>query len=255
MTIITDPLFYAFAIPAVICLGLSKGGFAGLGMVATPLLAIVIPPLHAAAILLPVLLLQDALSAWVYRKHWDPWNLKVLIPGAVLGMGAAWLFAAHVTDGMIRLVVGLIALGFSLNAWLKRGRPVERVTKPSAAMGSFWGALSAFTSALIHIGAPPYFAFVLPQRLEKMVYVATTCWFFAIINYMKVGPYFALGMFSTEGLATSAVLIPLAIAANFLGIWLVRLTPEGLFYKITYALVFLLGAELTRQGVVDLFWR
>ncbi len=255
MPIITDPWFYLFAVPAVIFLGLSKGGFAGIGMASTPLLALVMPPLQAAAILLPLLLLQDVLSTWVYRKEWDPWNLKVMLPGAVIGIGAAWLFAAQVSDGMIRLVVGLIALGFSAQAWWKRGRPVERVSRPSAVMGSFWGALSSFTSALIQIGAPPYFAFVLPQRLEKMVYVATTCWFFAIVNFMKVVPYAALGTFSTAGLATSAVLIPLAVISNFVGIWLVRITPEGLFYKITYVLVFLLGAELTRQGLVDLLWR
>ena len=62
MIIITDPLFYLFAIPAVIMLGLSKGGFSGVGMVSTPLLALVMPPLEAAAMLLPILLLQDAIS-------------------------------------------------------------------------------------------------------------------------------------------------------------------------------------------------
>ena len=197
--IITDPWFYIFAVPAVICLGLSKGGFAGLGMVATPLLALIMPPLQAAAILLPLLLIQDALSAWVYRKQWDAWILKVMLPGAVIGMGVAWLLVAHVSDGAIRLLVGVIALVFSAHSWLRRNRPIEAVKRPHAALGWFWGGLSSFTSALIHVGAPPYFAFVLPQRLEKMVYVATTVWFFAIVNWLKVVPYFALGQFSTGG--------------------------------------------------------
>ena len=56
LTVITDPLFYLRAIPAVTFLGLSKGGFAGLGMLATPLLALIVPPLEAAAILLPILI-------------------------------------------------------------------------------------------------------------------------------------------------------------------------------------------------------
>jgi len=253
--IITDPWFYIFAVPAVVCLGLSKGGFAGLGMVATPLLALIMPPLQAAAILLPLLLIQDALSAFVYRKQWDAWNLKVMLPGAVIGMGIAWLLVAHVSDGAIRLLVGVIALVFSANSWLRRNRPVEAPKRPSAALGWFWGGMSSFTSALIHVGAPPYFAFVLPQRLEKMVYVSTTVWFFAVVNWLKVVPYFALGQFSTNGLATSVVLIPLAVVANMLGIWLVRRINEKAFYKITYALVFILGAELTRQGIVDLFLR
>jgi uncharacterized protein len=251
MTIITDPLFYAFAVPAVVFLGLSKGGFSGIGMVSTPLLALIMPPLEAAALLLPILLVQDAFSAWVYRRVWDPWNLKVLLPGAVIGVGAAWLLAAHVPESAVRLLVGLIALGFVMYAFLSRGRPVDR-RRPHAAQGVFWGSLSGFTTTLIQIGAPPYYAFVLPQRLEKMIFVGTTVMFFAAANAMKIAPYAALGQFSTVGFVTSLALFPLAIASNYLGIWLVRRTPEEIFYKITNAIVFVIGCELTRQGLMDL---
>jgi uncharacterized membrane protein YfcA len=248
MTIITDPLFYAFALPAVVFLGLSKGGFSGLGMVSTPLLAIVMSPLEAAALLLPILLVQDAISVWVYRKVWDPWTLAVMLPGAVIGVGAAWLLAAYVSDAVIRLVVGVIAIGFVGYAFLRRNQPPEHF-QPRAAHGVFWGALAGFTTTLIQIGAPPYYAFVLPQRLPKMVFVGTTVMFFAAANAMKVAPYLALGQFSGAGIATSLLLFPLAIASNFLGIYLVRITPEAMFYQITNVLVLLIGCELTRQGI------
>ena len=251
MTIITDPVFYLAAIPAVIFLGLSKGGFSGIGMISTPLLALILPPLEAAAVLLPIILLQDAFSVWVYRRVWDGWNLKVMIPGAVVGIGLAWALAAYVPDSVIRLVVGLIALGFVGYAVIRRNRPVAR-QRPKAAYGVFWGALSGFTTTLIQIGAPPYYAFVLPQRLEKMIFVGTTVMFFAAANVMKIAPYFALGQFSSAGLATSAALIPLAIASNYLGVYLVRKTPESMFYTITNWIVFLIGCELTRHGVMEL---
>jgi uncharacterized protein len=251
MTIITDPLFYVFAVPAVVFLGLSKGGFSGLGMVSTPLLAIVMSPLEAAALLLPILLVQDAVSVWVYRKVWDPWNLAVLIPGAVVGVGAAWLLAAYVSDAVIRLVVGLIAIGFVTQAFIRRNRPRD-TRRPSAPAGVFWGALSGFTTTLIQIGAPHYYAFVLPQRLPKMIFVGTTVMFFAAANTMKIAPYVALGQFSTAGLATAFALFPLAIASNFLGIWLVRVTPEAIFYKITNVLVLIIGLVLTKQGITEL---
>jgi len=93
---------------------------------------------------------------------------------------------------------------------------------------------------------------VLPQRLPKMIYVGTTVWFFALVNVMKIAPYVGLGQFSSAGLATSAVLFPLAIAANALGVWLVRLTPETLFYRITNIIVLLIGCELSRQGLTQL---
>lgn len=251
MTLIADPLFYLVAVPAVVFLGLSKGGFSGIGMVSTPMLALILPPLEAAAILLPIILIQDAMSVWVYRRVWDPWNLKVMIPGCVLGVGLAWLFAAHMSNAAIRLVVGLIALGFVAYALFRHYLPGEP-PKPRASHGVFWGAASGFTTTLIQIGAPPYYAFVLPQRLPKMIYVGTTVMFFAAANTMKVVPYFALGQFSTAGLATSFALFPLAIVCNMLGIWLVRVTPEALFYQITNVIVFVLGCELTRQGVMEL---
>jgi uncharacterized membrane protein YfcA len=251
MTPIADPLFYLVAVPAVVFLGLAKGGFSGIGMVSTPMLAIFMSPLEAAAILLPIILLQDALSVWIYRRVWDPWNLCVLIPGAVIGVGAAWLLAAHVSDAAIRLVVGLIALGFVAYAFVKRNQPPSR-DRPPVTRGVLWGGLAGFTSTLIQIGGPPYYAFVLPQRLEKMIYVGTTVMFFAATNIMKIVPYVSLGQFSTSGLATSAVLFPLAIASNYLGVWVVRITPEDIFYKLTNIIVFLLGCELTRQGVSEL---
>ena len=250
---ITDPLFWLLATISVTALGLAKGGFAGLGMISTPLLALVMPPLEAAAILLPLLLLQDCISVWVYRKDWDAWNLKVLLPGAIIGVGAAWLLAAYVTDAHVKLAVGLISAIFALNHWFGP-KPSQLASKPRAAAGPFWGALAGFTSALVQVGAPPYYVFVLPQRLPKMVLVSTTAWFFAACNAMKVIPYFALGQFSTAGLWTSLVLVPLAVATNFFGIWLVRRTPQEVFYKLAYILMFLIALELIRQGGMAL-WR
>ena len=87
LPVLTDPLFLAMCIGAVTLLGLAKGGFAGVGMVATPMMALIVPPLQAAAIFLPILLVQDAISVWVYRRDWDWWNLKVMTPGAVIGIG------------------------------------------------------------------------------------------------------------------------------------------------------------------------
>jgi uncharacterized membrane protein YfcA len=248
--VITDPIFYSLALPAVVILGLSKGGFAGVGMVAAPLLALYLPPLQAAAILLPILIVQDVISVWTYRHDWDAWNVKVLSVGAVIGLGAAWLVAAHVSDAAIRLLVGLIGISFVLNAWL--GRAHTNVRPPDALSGIFWGAASAFTSTLIQAGAPPFQAFVLPQRMPKLTLVGTTTVFFAGVNAMKIAPYLGLGQFSSKTLMTSIVLLPLAIATNFLGIWLVRITPTEVFYRLAYWLVFFISLALIIQGAFTL---
>jgi uncharacterized membrane protein YfcA len=72
-------------------------------MAATPLMALTVPPLQAAAILLPILMVQDVISVWTYRRTWSGWNLKVMLPGAVIGVAAAWVLAAHVSDVALRL--------------------------------------------------------------------------------------------------------------------------------------------------------
>jgi hypothetical protein len=253
--VITDPLFYLVAIPAVTLVGLAKGGFAGLGMISTPLLALVVPPLEGAAILLPILICQDAISVWTYHHAWSAWNLKVLLPGSVLGVGAGWLLASYLSNAAIELTVGSIALFFVLYMWLGArlrtylGRPpAKEAQRPHPAMGILWGALSGFTSTLVQVGSPPFQIHMLPQRLDKLTLVGTTVIFFAILNLMKIVPYFALGQFSPRNLATSAVLLPLAVATNFLGIWLVRKTPTEAFYRIAYLLMLVIAIALLWQG-------
>ena len=237
MSVITDPLFYLLAIPAITLLGLGKGGFSGIGMISTPLIALVIPPLQAAAIVQPILIVQDAISAWVYRREYSAWNLKVLMVGGVIGVGAAWVLATYLSDSHVRIMVGVI------------GVPAEP-RKPRAAAGVFWGAMTGITSTLAQAGAPPFQVFMLPQKLDKMTLVGTTLIFFAALNWMKLVAYSALGQFTTQTLLTSALLMPLAIATNFFGIWLVRRVPTETFYKIAYALMFLISLELIRSGVL-----
>jgi uncharacterized membrane protein YfcA len=252
--VITNPLFYLVAIPAVTLIGLAKGGFAGLGMISTPLLALVVAPLEGAAILLPILIVQDVISVWTYHRAWSAWNLKVLLPGSVLGVAAGWMFASYLSNAAIEVTVGAIALLFVLYMWLGTalraylGRPPAEPRRPHPAMGVLWGALSGFTSTLVQVGSPPFQIHILPQRLDKLTLVGTTVIFFAILNLMKVVPYFALGQFSARNLATSAVLLPLAVAANFLGIWLVRITPTDAFYRIAYVLMLFIAIALLWQG-------
>jgi uncharacterized membrane protein YfcA len=250
--LITDPFFYAVAIPAVIFLGLSKGGFAGVGIASTPLLALYLPPLEAAALILPVLITQDLISIYVYRRDWDPTNLKIMLPGAVIGMGVAWLLASHISDNAVRLTIGTIGVAFVINVWRKRARIEPH--RMGTVGGVFWGGVSGFTSFMTQAGGPPFQVYILPQRLPKMVLVGTTTIFFAVVNALKIVPYFALGQFHANNLATSVALLPVAVAANFAGIWLVKHTPTGIFYKIAYTLLLAVSLSLLWQGCSQ-FWR
>jgi uncharacterized membrane protein YfcA len=252
MSIIPDPFFYLLAIPAIVALGLGKGGFAGLGMISTPLIALRLPPLQAAAILLPILLCQDAISVWAYRRDWCAWNLKVLLPGSMIGVAAAWLFAAYFAQAYVEIAVGLTGVCFVIYTFL--AHVPTQPQRPSAAAGMFWGSLAGFTSTIIQVGGPPYNVHILPQRLDKFTLIGTTIIFFALVNVMKIAPYTALGQFSTRTLGTSLILLPLAIASNLLGLWLARRTPTELFYRLTYVLMLLISLALCWRGASAIFF-
>ena len=248
--IITAPLFYTVAIPAVIFLGLAKGGFSGVATGATPLLALYLPPLEAAALLLPIVICQDVISIHVYRHDWSGQNLKVLLPGAGLGLALGWLFASHMSDDAIRILIGLTALVFVAAVWLRTAP--ARPGRSTALGGLFWGAASGFMSFASQGGGPPFQVYTLPQQLPKMTFVGTTAIFFATVNVLKIVPYFMLGQFSAKNLSTSLALLPIAIAANFAGIWMVRVVPTAQFYRITYVLLSVLGLLLFGQGAAHL---
>jgi uncharacterized protein len=243
---ITDPYFYLAAIPAVILMGLAKGGFAGVGMLGVPMLALVISPIQGAAITLPILMIQDAISLTAYWKQWDNRNLIILLPGAVVGIVIGYLLAAKVSDGPFYLALGVISVAFALRALIAGDVTPKKAGLPA---GLFWGVTAGFTSMIANAGAPPFQLYVLPQRLARDIFVGTSIAFFAIVNWIKLPGFWALGQFTHENLMTTAVLIPLAVVSTYAGVWLVRRTSHDRFYRIIYALMVLVGIKLVHSGV------
>ena len=248
---ITDPLFYLLAIVAVILLGLSKGGFFGLGVMALPLMSLFVPPLQAAAILLPTVLAQDVLTIWTYRANWSAWNLKIMIPGMAVGIVIAALLAASLSAAHIRLAVGLSAAAFVLRHWL--GQRFDRLASRSNTLtGLVFDAIGGFTTLLANAGGPAWQMHLLPQGLDKLTYAGTLTILFAVSNIMKIPAYGALGQLTADNLAIGAVLLPAAMIANYAGLWLVRRTPTELFFRIAYVLMFLISVDLIRSALTEM---
>src|SRR5262247_4619833 len=218
---------------------------------ALPLMSLFVPPLQAAAILLPTVLAQDALTIWTYRRDWSAWNLKIMIPSMVIGIVIGSLFAASLSPAHIRLAIGLIAAAFVLRYWLNR-RFERLATHANTFTGVGFGAIGGFTTMLANAGGPAWQMHLLPQRLDKLTYVGTFTMLVAASNLMKIPAYGALGQLTGENLAIGAILLPLAVIANYAGIWLVRRTPTELFYRIAYVLMFVISLELIRSGLAEM---
>lgn len=249
---IADPWFYAVAIPAILLTGISKGGFAGgIGIIAVPMLALVIPPVQAAGIMLPLLMVMDAIATWSYRNTWDRTNFVMLLPGALAGIALGTLMASTVSDAAVRLIIGGVAIAFVLNHWRKRNED-QPATEPNLAAGSVWGGVAGFTSFVAHAGAPPFQIYMLPQKPNKTLYVGTSVMFFTTLNVVKLFPYAWLGQLAPGNLWTSAVLLPLAPIGLLTGIWLHNIIDEKPFFRVIYILVFVMGLKITWDGLTGL---
>ena len=256
---IDDPWFYAFAVPAVLLTGISKGGFAGgFGLLAVPLMALAISPVQAAGIMLPILIAMDAIGVFAYRRRFDLPNLRALVPGAAVGILIGTLTFGMVSDDAVRIVVGSIALVFAVfSLWPRSPVPAVKDVPAEAASGRslttnlggpVWGTVAGFTSFVAHAGGPPFQVHVLPQRLDKTDYVGTSVMFFALINLIKLPPYALLGQLQPGNLLVALALLPLAPIGMGLGIWLHKLVPERPFYIVCYVSVFLIGLKLFWDG-------
>lgn len=246
-----DPVVLAYAVPAVLFAGISKGGFAnGPSFAATPILALAMPPAEAAALMLPMLMVMDATAVRAWWRRWDGPVARRMILGTLPGIALGALVFGSLPPGPVQLTVGALALGFVAyrlaqgQGWLKPGQPLRRA--PSAAL---WGGITGFTSTLIHAGGPPAAVYLLARGLSKESYQATTVLVFAGLNAVKFCAYAALGLFTVEIAATVAAMAPVAIAGTLLGVWVHRRVSARMFFAFAYTMLAVAGAKLIHAGL------
>lgn len=249
-----DPVFIAAALFAVLITGISKSGLGGgLGQLSVPIMAVFISPVAAAAIMLPILCAIDLFNIWGYRKEFHRNNLLVMLPGAVVGIGIGALTFSHLDDNAIRLMLGGLSLVFALTYFVQQA-PVSSETRWGRLFGTVCGALAGFTSFVAHAGGGPVKMFLLPQRLDKRLFVGTNVYFFFIVNQVKIWPYLWLGQFSTDNLNTSLVLMPAVPLGVWIGWKLIKYIDAETFYKICYILLFVAGIKLIYDGALGKGW-
>jgi len=246
---ITDPLFYFFAVPAILIFGIAKGGFGNaIGVVAVPLMALAVSPLQAAAILLPILCVMDVFAIRKFWRQWDVTNIVIMLPAGCVGVLVGSLTFSYLNEGHVRLLIGLLALTFALNFWLKSPGSIQK--EPDYIKGSFWSVIGGFTSFGIHSGGPPVNIYLLPQKLHPKVFMGTCAMFFWITNYVKLIPYFILGQLDSQNLQTSLVLLPLAPIGVGFGYYLHTRVSTQKFYNIFNFFLIITGCKLTYDGIM-----
>ena len=239
--------FWIAAVVASVLVGAGKGGIPVVGMLGVPVLALAIPAGAAAGLLLPVYVVSDMFGLYAYRHAFDRRVLAIVVPGAVAGIAAGWAAASVVPEAAVTVLVGLIGAVFAMYSLFRRNPPTEP-RRAEVAPGLFWGSVTGFTSFVSHSGGPPYQVYTLPLNMPKAVFAGTSTIAFAIINAVKLIPYWALGQLSAHNLHHAVLLFAPAAAAVFLGVRLVNWLPERLFFRaVTWSLL-LISLKLIWDG-------
>lgn len=246
--IVTDPWFYAVAVPAVLLAGVSKSGFlSGFGSLSVPLMALAIPVPQAAAVMLPLLMVMDATGIQQLWRRRDPALVRLLLPFGLLGVLVGALLFGVLSQKATSGVIGALTLAFLAQRLLfppKRDAP-----RAPDWVGRVCAVASGFTSFVAHAGSPPLSVYVLPLRLAPLVLSGTLAVFFAVINAVKWVPYLALGLIDARNLGTSLVLLPLAPLGVWLGVKATGRISPARFYQLAYTGMFLAGAKLLFDGL------
>lgn len=229
--------FWIVAVIASLLVGMGKGGLPMIAMMAVPVLSLVIHPIEAAGLLLPVYVVSDQFGLFAYRREFDKRVLMIVVPGMLFGIGVAWATASFVPETVITGLVGLIGVTFALNSLIRRNVEVAE-KQAEVASGLFWGTLTGIASFIVHSGSPPFQVYTLPLKMPKAVFAGTATIAFAIANAVKLVPYYFMGELDLSNLKIAAILMIPASLAVFAGVWLVKVLPEIIFYRvITWALL------------------
>lgn len=247
--LISDPWFYAAAISAVLIIGISKAGFgSAFGSLAVPLIALTVTVPQATAVLLPSLLVMDALGLRAYWQQADWAMLKRILPAGLIGILLGWALFTSIEPKIVGGLVGLTALGFvGLRSW--QALQAKKLGERAPYVAPLWAAwlcstASGFTSFVAHAGGPPLAIYTLPQKLNPVVFAATMTVFFAVINLAKWLPYATLGLMSLENIATACVLAAFAPIGNWIGLRIAKTINIALFYRIITGALCVTGGKL-----------
>ncbi len=234
---VDNPLFWLLAVCGVLFTGISKSGFAGgAGVIAVPLLALVIDVPAAAALMLPLLLVMDIRTIAYYRREANWRELKLILPGAFLGIVCGGMLLGAVPPQALKQLLGIMCLVFA--GWQALAPLLSRLRHTAL----LWGGVSGLASTLIHAGGPPINIYLIGRRLSKAQWLATAGLFFGFMNLLKVVPYSYLGQWQSELLLVGLALIPVALLGVKLGNWIQHQISEQHFLLISR--IFLAGSGL-----------
>lgn len=254
---VTPWVYYVCVGASVLITGISKSGFGGgIGIVAIPIMSLVMGPKQMLGVQLPLLVACDALSNLHHLRNWEWRLLRPLLWGALIGVllgsGVFWAIKdsnpARVQQAL-SLLIGAICLAFVLlQAWGLTGRRIP--TLPSHPASSLAvGTTAGFVSTLSHGAGPVVTLYLLQEKLQRQILVGTQVFYFLLVNSAKVPTYVALDLINASTLRDSVWFIPLIPVGTLAGAWMNKRVPEKPFAAILYVAAAVTAAHMIWNGL------
>ena len=214
-----------------------------MSLISIPLMTFMMPLNQALAILLPILIFSDFISAYRFRKEYDLNTLKLMVPFATIGaiIGAATF--SFFSEDYLKFILGIMGFLFSFHYFFLK-RNAEKPIKPNFLKGAICSSLAGLTSFCAHSGGTPTSIYLLPLRLRKEIYVGTRIMFFTCINLVKLPFYIHLSMVNFSSFIQSLILSPLSLIGIFIGYRLLKVIEDSIFYTAIYVLILLASTKL-----------
>lgn len=234
-----DPAYVAVVIAILgFAIGISKGGFGGLGALLTPLLALVLPVALAVGVLLPMLMVGDTFAVYLYWKEWDLELVKRMLPAGIVGALVGTALLSWLPPNGLRIVLGIFVLVLVAYKFVSERIQVMRY-EPKPWHAPTAGLLAGIASGMFNNGGPAFSSYLLLQKLKARPFIATSAIFFALLNLIKVPGFLYTGVLNAP-LLLSLWWVFLFIPV---GIWVARITltcisPSAFEWIIIALLVF-----------------
>jgi uncharacterized protein len=237
------------AILAALCIGISKSGFTGLGLVTVIVMARLFPPRESTGVLLPLLICGDILAVLCFRRHAQWPQIWRMLPPTAVGIIIGFLLMSVIPDARFNAVIGSSVLIMSMLQGIRQFRPGLYQKVPHT-RGFAWsiGTACGMTTMLANGAGPIMALYLLAIGLPKYEFVGTGAWFFLIVNVSKVPFSARLGLIDGNSLTFNLVLIPAVAAGTLLGRWLIGIVPQKVFE--TLLLIFTTIASLRLLGLI-----
>lgn len=227
---------------AAFAIGLGKGGLgSALAGSVTPLLTLIMPPVEAVGLMLPLFLLGDVLALRFYWREWDRPQLALLLPAALPGVLLGTYLLTNLPSDLLRVLVALFALLIAAYKLLE-SRLQQLRYHPAAWHGWLAGGLAGTAAAVASAGGMPFTAYLLLQGLTPRAFIGTTTLFFVTVNLLRLPGLLAADILHSRNIPTVLALSPFLWLGALLGQRLITRIDAQHFNRVMIAL--LMGAGL-----------